>query len=57
LRLLCAAQLRDAYHVGAVLLVRDPTYPARMQRAEALGFRLVRTLGPYVVMLRAGKPG
>jgi hypothetical protein len=57
LRLLCAAQLRDAYHVGAVLLVRDPTYPARMQRAEALGFRIVRTLGPYVVMLRAGTPG
>jgi hypothetical protein len=57
LRLLCAAQLSDAYHVGAVLLVRDPTYPARMQRAEALGFRIVRTLGPYVVMLRAGTPG
>jgi hypothetical protein len=57
LRLLCAAQLRDAYHVGAVLLVRDPTYAARMLRAEALGFRVVRTLGPYVVMLRDGKPG
>jgi len=56
LRLLCAAQLRDAYNVGAVLLVRDPSYAARMQHAEALGFRLVRTLGPYVVMLRDGKP-
>jgi hypothetical protein len=57
LRLLCASQLRDAYHVGAVLLVRDPSFPARMQRAQALGFRLVRTLGPYVLMLRDGKQG
>jgi len=44
------AELVAAYQVGAVLLVRDPAFEGRRIRLEALGFHLVQTVGPYVVM-------
>jgi hypothetical protein len=52
LRLLCPRTLRDTYGIAAVVLTRDASYDARRARAEALGFRLARTIGPYAVMLR-----
>ncbi|MEX0626203.1 MAG: hypothetical protein WD402_06650 [Chloroflexota bacterium] len=44
------AQLISAYGVGAVLLVRDPAFEDRRIRLEALGFHVVQTFGPYIVM-------
>ncbi len=52
MRLLCPAQLRDAYGIGAVILARDPSFAARQQRMERLGFHLANSIGPYAVMLR-----
>jgi 4-amino-4-deoxy-L-arabinose transferase-like glycosyltransferase len=44
-------QLLTAYHVGAVLLVRDPAFDGRRTRLEALGFHLAQAFGPYAVMV------
>jgi hypothetical protein len=44
-------QLLAAYHVGAVLLVRDPSFDGRRTRLEALGFHVAQTFGPYSVMV------
>ncbi len=52
LRLLCAAQLRDAYAIGAVILAIDPALAAREARMERLGFHFATSVGPYAVMLR-----
>ena len=52
LRLLCPAQLRDSYGIGAVILARDPAFSARQLRMERLGFHLATSMGPYAVMLR-----
>ena len=44
-------QLLAAYHVGAVILVTDPSFAGRRTRLEALGFQLAQTFGPYAVMV------
>lgn len=50
------AQLLQRYGVQAILLARDPTLDARRARMEALGFRLARDFGSYIVLVRADLP-
>lgn len=45
------SELVSAYHVGAVLLVRNPAFESRRIRLEALGFHVAMNFGPYAVMV------
>jgi hypothetical protein len=46
-------QIVQDYHVGAAVLVNvDPTYPDRIRRLEALGFRPALRSGMYEVLVR-----
>jgi hypothetical protein len=52
LQLLRPGDLVDRYHVSAVVLTRDPSFAARLDRMEALGFVRGADVGPYVVLVR-----
>jgi hypothetical protein len=50
-------QIVQDYHVGAAVLVNvDPTYPDRIRRLEALGFRPALRSGIYEVLVRNENP-
>ena len=53
LQLLQPGELIDRYHVGAVVLLRDPTFSARLARMQALGFAQAAEFGPYVVLVQS----
>ena len=52
LQLLHPAELINRYHVGAVVLLKDSTFPSRLARMEALGFAQAAAFGPYVVLVQ-----
>ncbi len=45
------SDLIAAYNVGAVLMVRDPSFESRRLRLQRLGFHLRQIFGPYAVMV------
>jgi hypothetical protein len=52
LQLLQPAELINRYHVGAVVLLKDPTFASRLARMKALGFAQAAAFGPYVVLVQ-----
>jgi hypothetical protein len=51
LQLLHPAELINRYDVGAIVLLKDPTFASRLARMEALGFAQAAAFGPYVVLV------
>ncbi|MGH2467950.1 MAG: hypothetical protein ACRDGL_09525, partial [Candidatus Limnocylindrales bacterium] len=54
---LCPSRLVGTYGVAAVVLKRDPAYPARAARMTDLGFTQLEDFGAYVVLTRPGLAG